>query len=191
MEFCTQRRKSLMRSKLLTAIALIVVSLSVMADDGSTFLCIPEAATGFEFDEAAKKWEQANLDISGVKYQIKPTTDEDRENDDYIVFVKFNDSIKKGNYVVKRFGDTEVSYWCDSRDRGMFDIRCEGTGFALFVFDATAGRYARSYLGKYINSVLERHGDLEAIIKGEDTYTKVPDKGGDPPVIEIGQCSEI
>ena len=191
MEFCTQRRKSLMRSKLLTAIALIIVSLSVMADDGGTFLCIPEAATGFKFDEAAKKWEQANLDISGVKYLIKPTTDEDRENDEYIVFMEFNDSIKKGNYVVKRFGDTEVSYWCDSSDRGMFDIRCEGTGFALFVFDATAGRYARSYLGKYINSVLEQHGDLEAIIKGEDTLTKVPDRGGDPPVIEIGQCSEI
>lgn len=187
-----------MRSKLLATIAPILFPLAVLADDLGTFLCIPEAATGFEFNEVTMKWEQASLDVSGVKYLIKAASDKDKDADSYLVLVTYNGSLTKGDYVVRRFGDNEISYWCDSEVSPSLEFVCEGMGRSSFVFDRTAGRYVRSSHGSYINSVVKIDEDdwtlgsmLENFRNGKETAKKVADKGGNSPVIEIGQCSEI
>ena len=187
-----------MRNKLFSAITLILCSLPVVANDSRTFLCIPEATTGFVFNKTEGKWEQSMFDTSDKKYLIQASTEDDKTSDSFLILVDFNDSIKKGDFVVRQFGDSEIVYWCDSDVRLSLIFDCVGMGTSSFVFNKTAGRYVRSTHGGYINSVLKFDEDkwsLDSMLKnfrnGEETAKKVADTGGNSPVIEIGQCAEI
>ena len=59
-----------MRSLMAGAVAFLVSGSAFAAD---SYICVPDAATGFVQDQASQKWRPTQFDVSGKKYLLKRT----------------------------------------------------------------------------------------------------------------------
>lgn len=161
-----------MRGLILT----VLVLLSGWASAGDSYLCVADKVTGFEFDERARAWEVATFSGGDYKFIVRPLQAGSERH-----------KIGYRNVVLELGGDnTEIALcregsdvygWLNCgelRDPYKFNIRKETLRFIM------------TFNGSYMTSTREVH------VEGRDVIVKeVPDKGGNAPLIAIGQCSPI
>lgn len=128
---------------LILGIVLAVMPLVGHGEDSKraadAYLCVPDFATGFKYDEKARKWVTASFEIRGDKYLFKKAA--------------------SGIWTWSKFGANASSVQCEDNDyaRNRIWIRCR-SHFDTAIFSFRALRFQRDTLGGYVHG----HGPSDA-----------------------------
>ena len=114
---------------------LLLYSGSVLAEkEHKTYLCAPEVAGGFAFNEATKSWKVTSVNT----------------NDKYVV--KLGDSrFPKATATVTPFGKEKPVYLCSKGDSTFGSTHACHQIFGQFFFNRNTSRYIVTSMGSYID----------------------------------------
>ena len=151
-----------------------LLSAAVFAED--SYLCVADKVTGFEFSNQSKLWEVAAISGDRHKYVVKPlSTGSERYNMGYRSVVQ--DLGNDGAEIAFCRLGSDVYGWLncgEPSDPYKLNIRLETMRFIM------------TSNGSYLTST------REIFVEGQEVQVrKVPDKGGDAPIIAIGSCNPM
>lgn len=136
------------RESLRVLIVLLTVS-STPLNAGERYLCVPEQAVGFSFDESLGKWKSVNLVAENVKFTIGRVT-----SSDSALAVTSADASYEECRSNKGFVNTGEAYFA-----------CI---FGEFIFNKTTGRFIRTYTAGFIDG-LDNKENTPALLLGRCT----------------------
>jgi hypothetical protein len=143
------------------AVLVLVLSKSTFAD---SFVCVPERANGFVYDQETKTWQVSSFSVENKSYLVSPAD----ENNIFIKALKYDYEIKDVSSPKPIIHCKAVKETDSNLETGL--ILCRGSLGASFNIDKASGRYVRSQPSGYV-------------AKKASTET------GDGPYMEIGNCS--
>ena len=128
----------------------------------STYRCIPDAATGFYFDESTKSWKPTNFNVEEKKYVLK----EEKASDEASAWILTE---------LAETGERSVLVSCIDTQPDATLVICDG-GVNDFRFNKQSLRYMLFYPIGYVQP---------------EEYIALSEEGSDTPHIEIGKCAPI
>jgi hypothetical protein len=130
------------------------------------YLCVGDRATGFHFNKATLRWEQASFNAD-EKLIVEPLTD-----------AGFQINYK---YKVVQVGEDSPLFLCKDGFNEAGYLNCEGGG--EFAFNRQNSRFVRTATLGYLT--------VGVATLPPDWKKKVTDATSDTPFLEIGKCSPI
>jgi len=145
----------------LKIVLFLTISGAAQAQEIEAFLCIPNAATGFHYNEKNNEWETTSFNVDHKYLIIRAPLD-------------YLGPWAGSAWIVKKFGENDVFMGCENDFNEPGFLFCEGF-VADISFNRFNLRYLYSYMVGYYNSATPTNAK----------------EGRDTPVVEIGTCSPL
>ena len=145
--FHVRMRQGIMEKKMykfLVICLLLICSGSVMAEmEEKQYLCVSKVAGGFSFNNEAKTWKGAGVDVNGTEKYL----------------VKLNDKrYPKATATVTPFGEENPAYRCGGGNKKLGSTHACHAVYGQFFFNQKSLRYLLSSMGGYIDGKDENTG---------------------------------
>ena len=174
-----------MNSKLPIAILVLCLGVATRGSAADSYLCIPDMATGFRFNENSKKWEISKFKTDGKKYILSKSK--------YSPFA----------WEVKEMGENYPFIMCEDDFNTDGDLICSHLN--EFKMNNKTLRFLNAYLVGYVyysdfepfKFELPEYAEnlskeqLEAYKELQKNYYDMSREGKNTPYIEIGKCSPL